>query len=217
MTLAQHTAAALDASGAPCWRAPQDLSKYGLAWSQIGLDRHRDGARWRVVQSECLRQCAPASHRQGLGEFFLDDLHEIQIGSWCRSRNCYRRSCRPCCATTHRPRLHTSAACSPYPWRSAEQSNQWAIETLAMAQSPEAAVHARTRPGLAEVQRLRAHHAASERLHPAGARATATTSPSTTIRTRSAFSTYRASVTVDSVFAWLNRSGLRAGGANLVR
>jgi hypothetical protein len=51
MTLAEHTARALDASGAQVVvlaRAGQDLSKYHLAWSHLGL-AYRDGQRWRVV------------------------------------------------------------------------------------------------------------------------------------------------------------------------
>ncbi len=77
MTLAEHTARALDASGAQVVvlaRAGQDLSKYGLAWSHLGL-AYKDGARWRVVHK--LNACGSARadvYRQGLGEFFLDDL-----------------------------------------------------------------------------------------------------------------------------------------------
>ena len=59
-------------------RAGQDLSKYGLGWSHLGL-AYREGPRWRVVHK--LNRCGSAQaavYRQGLGEFFLDDLHEYK-------------------------------------------------------------------------------------------------------------------------------------------
>ena len=83
MALATRTAQALDASGAQVLllaRAGQDLSKYGLGWSHLVL-AYRDGARWRVVHK--LNQCGSdtaALYRQGLGEFFLDDLFEYAAG-----------------------------------------------------------------------------------------------------------------------------------------
>ena len=119
---------------------------------------------------------------------------------------------------TQATRLHTSAySMLALPWAQRyQQSNQWAIETLAMAQSPQAAPFTRERPGLAEVQRLRAHHAASERLHPAGARATAANIAFDDHPSEKRFSDRIETVTVDSVFAWLNRSGL-ATPVQLVR
>jgi hypothetical protein len=75
--------APLDASGAQVVvlaRAGQDLGKYGLRWSHLGW-AYRDTSAgrpvWRVVHK--LNHCGSdtgALYRQGLGEFFLDDLHE---------------------------------------------------------------------------------------------------------------------------------------------
>jgi hypothetical protein len=74
------TAQALDATGAQVVvlaRSGQDLSKYRLRWSHLGL-AYRDGGGWKVVHK--LNQCGSARadlYRQGLGEFFLDDPHEF--------------------------------------------------------------------------------------------------------------------------------------------
>jgi hypothetical protein len=77
LTLAERTLAALDASGAQVVvlaRAGQDLGKYGVRYSHLGFAyKTPDG--WRVLHK--LNQCGTAHgalYRQGLGEFFLDDL-----------------------------------------------------------------------------------------------------------------------------------------------
>src|SRR6185436_19574038 len=83
MTLAEHTARRLDETGAQVvvlGRVAQDLSKYGQRYSHMGL-AYRDGKVWRVAHK--LNQCGSAQaaiYRQGLGEFFLDDLFDYQAG-----------------------------------------------------------------------------------------------------------------------------------------
>ena len=83
LDLAQRTMARLDASGAKVVllaRAGQDLSKYGLRYSHLGFAYRQanpggTGMVWRVVHK--LNHCGTADsaiYRQGLGEFFLDDL-----------------------------------------------------------------------------------------------------------------------------------------------
>ncbi|MBC7503195.1 MAG: DUF2145 domain-containing protein, partial [Herminiimonas sp.] len=82
LTLAAQTLAALDASGNKVVflaRAGQDLTKYGVRYSHLGLAyRQGDGKGghvWRVLHK--LNQCGASTsaiYRQGLGEFFLDDL-----------------------------------------------------------------------------------------------------------------------------------------------
>ena len=120
MTLAQHTAAALDASGAQVVllaRAGQDLSKYGLAWSHLGL-AYKDGARWRVVHK--LNACGSARagvYRQGLGEFFLDDLHEYKAGFVVPQPELQAKLLAVLRDNTQATRLHTSAySMLAYPW-----------------------------------------------------------------------------------------------------
>ena len=82
MALAAQTSQALDAeharSGAKVvliGRAGQDLGKYGLRYSHLGWAYRTDAGPWRVVHK--LNECGSAVghlYRQGLGEFFLDDL-----------------------------------------------------------------------------------------------------------------------------------------------
>ena len=84
MDLALQTAQALDASGANMVvlaRAGQDLSRYGLRWSHLGLAYRDERGRWRVLHK--LNACGSARgdlYRQGLGEFFLDDLFAYRAG-----------------------------------------------------------------------------------------------------------------------------------------
>lgn len=220
MTLAQRTAAALDASGAQVVvlaRAGQDLSKYGLSWSHLGL-AYKDGGRWRVVHK--LNACGSARadvYRQGLGEFFLDDLHQYQAGIVVPDPALQARLLPVLRDNTQALRLHTSAySMVAYPWAQRyQQSNQWAIETLAMAQAPEATTRERAQAWLKfsgyEPTTLRL--GAFTRL---GARATAANIAFDDHPNEKRFSDRIETVTVDSVFAWLNRSGL-GGPVQVIR
>src|SRR6478752_2934493 len=79
MTLAEKTLASLNASGEKgvvLARAGQDLGKYGVRYSHLGLAYQLPdgpgGTTWRVVHK--LNTCGTsesAVYRQGLGEFFL--------------------------------------------------------------------------------------------------------------------------------------------------
>jgi hypothetical protein len=85
MALAEHTATRLAESGASVVviaRAGQDLSAYGIRYSHLGF-AYKEGegktAVWRVVHK--LNECGTAHgslYRQGLGEFFLDDLWQYE-------------------------------------------------------------------------------------------------------------------------------------------
>ncbi len=85
MALAERTAARLDQTGANVVvnaRAGQNLSEYGLRYSHLGFAYRDDSSAhpvWRVVHK--LNQCGSAHaslYRQGLGEFFLDDLWQYE-------------------------------------------------------------------------------------------------------------------------------------------
>jgi len=220
MVLAEHTARMLDASGAQVVvlaRAGQDLSTYGLRYSHLGL-AYRDGDRWRVAHK--LNQCGSAVaaiYRQGLGEFFLDDLHEYQAGVvllrpdvqaalWPALQDNQRL------AQLHTPRYNMVA----YPWAERyQQSNQWAIETLAMAVDANATSRSRAQAWLQlqGYQPSTLHISAFKRL---GARMTAANVAFDDHPNDKRFSDRIETVTVDSVFAWLNRSGL-GGPVQVVR
>jgi hypothetical protein len=220
MTLAEHTARALDASGAQVVvlaRSGQDLNRYGLAWSHLGL-AYRDAGRWRVVHK--LNQCGSAQaavYRQGLGEFFLDDLHEYKAGIVVPTPAVQARLLDTLGDNGRVTRLNTPAYnMLAYPWSQRyQQSNQWALETLAMTQEPAATSRERAQAWLKlqGYEPTTLHLGALTRL---GARATAANIAFDDHPNEKRFTDRIETVTVDSVFAWLNRSGL-GGTVQVIR
>ncbi len=223
MDLTERTARALDASGGDVVvlaRAGQDLGKYGLQWSHLGL-AYREGGRradgspgtWRVVHK--LNQCGSARadlYRQGLGEFFLDDLHEFKAG-FAVLAPAVQVPLLPLLRDDRRAaQLHTAAySMVAYPWaQTYQQSNQWAIETLALAMEPGVTNRARAQSWL----QLKGYEPTVLRLDAftrLGARMTAAHIAFDDHPNEKRFADRIETVTVDSVFAWLGRSGL--GGA----
>lgn len=216
LELAQRTAAALDASGAQVVvlaRAGQDLSRYGLTWSHVGIAYRPPGASaWRVVHK--LNQCGTdVAHlyRQGLGEFFLDDPWRYEAAFAVLRADLQPQVLALLADERRTIALHTPAYnMVAYPWSQRyQQSNQWAIETLALA----------ARPGVADRRGaqawLRQHDYRPttlplntfERL---GARVTTANVAFDDHPPERRFTGRIDSVTADSVFAWLARSGLAA-------
>ena len=142
MELARRTAAALDASGAQVvllGRAGQDLGQYGLHYSHLGWAYKTDAGPWRVAHK--LNACGTALadvYRQGLGEFFLDDLWRYEA-VWAvptpevqQRLQAVLQSRERTVALHQRPYNMVS-----YVWgHKYQQSNQWALETLALAMEP---------------------------------------------------------------------------------
>jgi len=216
--LAERTRQALDASGAQVVmlaRAGQDLSRYGLVWSHLGW-AYRDDAGWRVLHK--LNACGSASasiYRQGLGEFFLDDLWQYQAG-YVVPTTAAQRHLLPLLRDNARAmRLHTAAYnMVAYPWsQTYQQSNQWAIETFAAAEEPAVASRAQAQAWLQfkgyEPTVLRI--GALARL---GARVGSANVAFDDHPNEKRFADRIETVTVDSVFAWMSRAGL--GGPVLV-
>lgn len=223
MTLAEHTAQRLDASGARVVvlaRVGQDLSRYGLRWSHFGF-AYRDEpppstqgrAVWRVVHK--LNQCGTANsalYRQGLGEFFLDDLHDYEAAAVVLAPEVQARLLALLRDNQRVARLDTPAYnMLAYPWSVRyQQSNQWALETLAMALDSDATTRERAQAWL----RLKGyepttlHLSAFTRL---GARVTQAHIAFDDHPNHKRFSDRIETVSVDSVFTWLVRSGLGAG------
>ena len=222
MELALRTARALDASGAQVVvlaRAGQDLGRYGLRYSHLGLAYREAPAGqngvpgvWRVAHK--LNHCGSAQaavYRQGLGEFFLDDLFDYEAGVVVLSPE-VQASLLPVLrdnqrlAQLHQPAYNMLA----YPWAQRyQQSNQWAIETLAMAVEPAALTRERAQAWL----QLKAYEPTVLRLGPVtrlGARATAANIAFDDHPSAKRFADRIETVTVDSVFAWLQRSRLGA-------
>ena len=223
MELAERTAKALEATGAEVVvlaRAGQDLSKYSLRWSHLGFayrdDRSgpRDGAKgaavWRVVHK--LNHCGSAMadlYRQGLGEFFLDDPFDYRAAVVVLTPDVQTRL-KPLLMDNARVALlHTSSYnMLAYPWaQTYQQSNQWAIETLALAMEPAAATRERAQSWL----RFKAYEPTTLRISPMtrlGARMTAANIAFDDHPNEKRYSDRIETVTVDSVLEWLQRSGL---------
>ncbi len=230
MDLAERTARALDAAGADVVvlaRAGQDLGKYGLRWSHLGLAYRNEGQRrnglqqaatWRVVHK--LNHCGSARahiYRQGLGEFFLDDLHDYKAGIAVLTPDTQARL-KPVLLDNRRAaQLHTSAYnMLAYPWATHyQQSNQWAIETLALSQEAQAHTREQAQAWL----KFKGYEPTTLTLSPVarlGARLTAANIAFDDHPNHKRYSGRIETVTVDSVFAWLERAGL-AGRVMVVR
>jgi hypothetical protein len=196
-------------------RAGQDLGQYGLRYSHLGI-AYRDGAAlngrgaWRVVHK--LNQCGSnlsTLHRQGLAEFFGDGLYAHEAGIVVLKPSIAARLVDQLrddsvLAALHEPRYNMLA----YPWSGPyQQSNQWAIETLAMLTEPSVGSRAAARDWLrvhdyrpttlqiSSLTRLGARMSTAHISfddHPFGRRMAGQID----------------TVTVDSVFAWMERSGL---------
>lgn len=221
MELAARTQSALDASGAQVVvlaRVGQDLRKYGLHWSHLGWAYRDEGGGWRVVHK--LNQCGTATsaiYRQGLGEFFLDDMFEYEAGIVVPTPEVQARLLPLLRDNGRVALLHTAAySMVAYPWAlTYQQSNQWAIETLALSQDEAAGARGRAQAWL----QLKGYEPTTLHLGPLtrlGARITAANVAFDDHPNAKRFSDRIETVTVDSVFTWLARSGL-AGGVQVVR
>lgn len=216
MALALATERALDASDAEVVvlaRAGQDLRQYGLNYSHLGFayrDTMQGRTVWRVAHK--LNHCGSAEaalYRQGLGDFFLDRPHRYEAAFVVLDRRLQSqllpllRDNRRI-AQWHTPRYNMLA----YPWaQTYQQSNQWAIETLAGAAEPAASSRRQAQAWL----QLRGYEPTTLRLGALtrlSARATAANIAFDDHPNDKRFSDRIETVTVDSVFAWLQRAGL---------
>ncbi|MEO8524032.1 MAG: DUF2145 domain-containing protein [Caldimonas sp.] len=222
MTLAEHTAARLDQTGADVVvlaRAGQNLSEYGLRYSHLGFAyRESVGKPWRIVHK--LNQCGSARaslYRQGLGEFFLDDLWQYEAAVVVLAPEAQVRLLAALTDNARIARLDTPAySMVAYPWSDRyQQSNQWAIETLAMTEDAGASTRDRAQAWL----RLKGyepttlHLSALKRL---GARMFSANVAFDDHPNDKRFADRIETVTVDSVFRWLDRSGL-GGKVEVIR
>lgn len=220
LELAQRTEAALNASGAELVvlaRAGQDLSRYGLRYSHLGF-AYRTSTGWRVLHK--LNHCGTAEghlYRQGLAEFFMDDLHD-HVAAYAVASPAVAAALVPVLADNRRAdalheRRYNMVA---YPWSTRyQQSNQWAIETLAFAMAPGAQSRDRAQAWLRwqgyEPTQLKI--SAFTRL---GARVGSAHIAFDDHPDAQRYAGRIATVTVDSVFAWLEQSG-QASAVRTVR
>ena len=141
MTLAERTVVALDKSGAQVAliaRVGQDLSKYGLRYSHMGyVWRDHPQGRWLVVHE--LNRCGSAQSAlfdEGLGNFFLDDMHAYETRIVVPGAEAQARIAAML-ASTAPLRLHDAHYnMLAFPYATTYQnSNQWLLETYAASAS----------------------------------------------------------------------------------
>jgi hypothetical protein len=218
MQLAERTSQALDASGARVVllaRAGQDLGKYGLRYSHMGIAWKTDAGSWRVVHE--LNQCGTSTsaiYRQGLGEFFLDDPWRYEAAWVVPTPEVQARLLAAVNDSTPRiTRLHDAHySIVSYVWgHTYQQSNQWTIETLAGAMEPATIVN---RDQAQAWLKFKGYEPTTLKLGPLtrlGGRMTAANVAFDDHPNDKRFSDRIETVTVDSVFAWLPRAGLGGG------
>lgn len=225
LLLAERTMNALEAeharSGARVVvlaRAGQDLGKYGIRYSHLGFAYKAPAGEWRVLHK--LNQCGTAEasvYRQGLGEFFLDDLWRYEA-AWVVPASDVQAALVPLLADDRRVAAmhHKPYSIVSYAWgRKYQQSNQWAIETLAVSMERGVLTRERAQAWL----QFKGYEPATLHLGPLarlGGRVSAANVAFDDHPDSKRFSGRIETVTVDSVFAWMQRSGL-AGAPVVVR
>jgi hypothetical protein len=220
LDLATRTAKALDATGAHVVviaRAGQDLSRWRLRYSHLGW-AVKTPQGWRVVHKLNLCGSARADlYRQGLAEFFMDDLHD-PVAAYAVPTPAVQAALQPLLADDFRAsQLHEPAYnMVAYPWAQRyQQSNQWAIETLALALEPSASSRPRAQAWLRfkgyepTVLRIPAFTRLGARV---GSAHIAFDDHPNALR----YADHIETVTVDSVLAWLERAQL-AGRVQTLR
>ena len=219
LALAEKTMATLDATQADVvllGRAGQDLSKYGLRYSHLSFAfRQPDGKGghvWRVVHK--LNQCGTATsslYRQGLAEFFLDDPWRHEAAYVVPSRAVQQQLLTLLQDEAAIVRLHHRPySIVSYAWGiQYQQSNQWVTETLARALAPGIDPRERAQAWLMlrDYQPSTLHLGALTRL---GGRMSASNVSFDDHPSEKRFSDRIETVTVDSVFHWLDRTGMGA-------
>jgi hypothetical protein len=217
MNLAEKTMSELNKSGAKVVllaRAGQDLTKYDLSYSHLGFayrTSHLEGSPvWRVLHK--LNECGTdfsAIYLQGLGDFFLDDLWRVEAAFVVPTPDVQERLLQALQDHSRALSLHHPAySLVSYVWGSKyQQSNQWAIETLASVMEPEVTSRGRAQAWLQfkgyqpSVLRIGA-------LTRLGGRMTRANVAFDDHPNEKRFSDRIETVTVDSVFGWISRTGL---------
>lgn len=149
MDLARRTVEALDASGARVAllaRAGQDLSRYRLRYSHMGIAvRDHPKGRWTVVHA--LNDCGSAVsglYDEGMGNFFLTDLYRDETQLVIPGPELQAKLARVAASRTplrlHEP--HYNMLSYVYSTKY-QNSNQWVLETLAAAAAPAGQVETR--------------------------------------------------------------------------
>lgn len=224
LTMAEQTFQALQASGERVVllaRAGQDLSKYGLRYSHVGFAYQqadgKGGHGWRVLHK--LNACGTALadvYRQGLAEFFLDDPWRYEA-AWVAPTAEIQARLLPMLQNNalatqmqHQPYSMVS-----YAWaRKYQQSNQWLLETLAAAIEPGVSSRERAQAWL-QFKGYEPTPLMLGALTRLGARVTSANVAFDDHPNEKRFSDRIETVTVDSIFRWLEKEKLAQAPVSL--
>lgn len=140
LELAQKTKLKLDDSKAEVAiiaRVGQDLSKYKLRYSHLGLIEHLPNGTWSVMHE--LNECGTANSnlfREGLGNFFLDDMFAFETLILIPNPE-LQHKIQQMIADGRAKNLHAARYnMLSYAYSTTYQnSNQWVLEVLAAAQA----------------------------------------------------------------------------------
>jgi hypothetical protein len=193
-------------------RAGQDLSRYGLQYSHLGFAHRNADGNWLITHK--LNSCGTANaylFRQGLGEFFLDDLY-LYEAAWVVPTREIQAKLKAVLEDKNRVAALNERAYSmvSYPWSQRyQQSNQWAIETLAAAIEPSIQSRQQAQAWLQYkgYQPTTLNIGAFTRL---GGRITTANVAFDDHPSEKRFADRIETVTVDSVFSWLQSTGMGA-------
>lgn len=224
LAMAERTLAALDASGERVVilaRAGTDLSKYGLHYSHFGFAYQQPdgqgGHVWRVLHK--LNQCGTPDafvYRQGLGEFFLDDLWRLEAGWVVPKAEVQDRLLALLQDPARATRLNSKPySLVSYAWATKyQQSNQWALETLAEAMEPSIDTRDKAQAWL----KFKGYEPTTLHIGPLtrlGGRMTKANVAFDDHPNEKRFSDRIETITVDSVFSWLQRAQLAGAPVQL--
>jgi hypothetical protein len=217
MALAGRTMQQLDRSGHQVVllaRAGQDLSRYGLRYSHLGIAyRQPDGQgghAWRVLHK--LNQCGTgdaALYLQGLGEFFLDDPWRYEGAFIAPNAQVQEKLHALLMKRDEALALHVKPySIVSYAWgQKYQQSNQWVIETMALAMAPNIGTRLQAQAWL-QLHGYEPSELRIDALTRLGGRISAANVAFDDHPSAKRFSDRIETVTVDSIFAWMQRSGL---------
>ena len=213
MGLSEKVLVALDKSGAKVVilaRAGSDLSKYNLRYSHLGYAYKSLEGPWRVLHK--LNECGTAVSgifKQGLGEFFLDDLFQYEA-AWVVPTPAIQDALLATLLdkTKYGPLHNNQYSMVSYAWgQKYQQSNQWANEVLAAALEPAV----RNRDQAQAWLKFKGYTPSTLNigtLARLGGRVTQANIAFDDHPNDKRFAGQIETVTVDSIFSWLQRSGM---------
>ena len=193
-------------------RQGQDLSKYDLKYSHYGWAYKTPAGPWRVAHK--LNECGTAGghvYRQGLGEFFLDDMWRyeavIQVPVPAVQQALFNFLTAPSVL-----RLQTEPySMVSYVWgMKYQQANQWATETWAAAMDPNAIQNRAQAQAWLQAKGYEPSSLIIRAISRLGGRMTAANIAFDDHPNDKRYASRIETVTVDSVTQWLQRTQMAA-------